>query len=188
MKEISLPDGIDRNLFISSNISQDSCLQLTKTIIAINELDDTLETLYKINGQTYNRTPMKLYIDSYGGDVYTALGLISLIENSKTEIHSISSGCAMSCGFMIAIACHKRYSYKYTTFMIHDISNGAFGQSEVIRDELAEMDRLKYIIDDIINNHTKIRYDKLKDVYSKKKDWFISADLALKMKVIDEII
>ena len=64
---------------------------------------------------------IKIYIDSYGGQVYQCFGLIGVME-SKTEIHTVCSA-AMSCGFIILINGHKRFAYRHATPLYHRVSS-----------------------------------------------------------------
>jgi ATP-dependent Clp protease protease subunit len=59
-------------------------------------------------GLNIKSSPIVIYIDSYGGSVYQCLGLISVMMNSKTKIHTIT-GVANECN-MILISGHKRFS------------------------------------------------------------------------------
>src|SRR5437763_689012 len=104
----TIPTIPERKLYLSAQVSQASMLELTRKIIEINEEDKKLKKLYKAYGFKYKRNPIQIYIDSYGGSVYQCFGLLSVMEKSKTPIHTIVTGCAMSCGFMIAITGHKR--------------------------------------------------------------------------------
>ena len=53
---------------------------------------DTIEQIYEINNEDKNkeadkREPIKLILNSPGGDVYDGIGLIDVIEQSETPIH-----------------------------------------------------------------------------------------------------
>jgi ATP-dependent protease ClpP protease subunit len=66
----------ERNLFFTEQVDQKSISELTKNITSINEDDEELKIESKMKGFEYNPKPIKIYIDSYGGLVYQALGLI----------------------------------------------------------------------------------------------------------------
>jgi ATP-dependent Clp protease protease subunit len=94
-------------------------------------------------------SPIVIYIDSYGGSVYQCLGLISVMMNSKTKIHTIF-GVAMSAGFMILISGHKRFSYKHST-LLHQASSFSSGELKKIEEDVEEMK----ITNTIRNNSVK---------------------------------
>lgn len=148
-----------------------------KSILSFNEEDkDKLDP-----------TPIKLYINCYGGDVYQFLGLIDVIESSITPIHTITLGAAMSCAFLVALSGHKRFAYKNSTFMYHQISTGEWGTAKNLEEDLIETKRLQKIIESHILSKTKITKKQLSDNYNSKNDWYLGAEEALKYHIIDQI-
>ena len=142
----------------------------------------------KIYGFDYQPNPIKLYVDSYGGEVYQCLGLLGIMEKSKIPIHTIVTGCAMSCGFLISIAGHERYGFPGSTFLYHSVSSGSFGTTKQMEEDIIETKRLQKIIEKHTLKNTDITKDELRDIYEKKIDWFIDSKQAKKLGVIDEII
>lgn len=188
MSIITLPSPADRTIYLSQQVNQESINSLTKTIVNIQEDDIYLKKLYELHDLEYKPKPIKLYIDSYGGNVYQCLGLINVMDKCKTEIHTIVTGCAMSAGFMIAISGHKRYGYKNSTYMYHQASSGVMGTVKDIEDGLTEVKRLQKLLEEITTDKTDIPKKKLKDIFESKNDWYITSDEALTMNIIDEII
>lgn len=185
---LAQPKPIDRNLFFAEQVDQKSISDLTKKIIEINETDEFNEKIYSCYNLEYQRQPIKIYIDSYGGYVYQCFGLLSVIEASKTPVHTIVTGCAMSCGFMILISGHKRFGYSLSTPLYHQVSGGFEGKVADMELDLVETKRLQKRIEQITLKRTKITKEKLAEIYSHKIDWFMDAKKALKLGVIDEII
>lgn len=177
-----------RNLYFNKQVNQDSIGELTKSIIEINEHDEYLKKLYAIHNITYEPEPIKIYIDSYGGYVYQCFGLLSVIDNSKTPVHTIVTGCAMSCGFMILICGHKRFGHELSTPLYHQVSTGFWGKVKDMEESWEETKRLQKKIEKITLKRTKISEEKLEKIYNRKIDWYMSAKQALKLGVIDEII
>lgn len=66
------------------------------------------------------RKPIRLYINSPGGNVNEGFALVSTIELSKTPIYTINIGQWSSMAFLIGITGHKRFSLPYMTFLLHD--------------------------------------------------------------------
>ena len=185
---LQIPLPKERSLNLISVVNQDSINSLTKSIIEINEDDEYLSKLSELNGFTYNPRPIVLRCDTYGGYVYQCFGLLSVMEKSKIPIHTIVTGCAMSCGFMIAIAGHKRFAYDKSTFMYHQLSSGEIGKLKEMEEAVIEGKRLQKMIEDHVVDKTKITHEDLKKNYDKKKDWFVNSKRALKLGIIDAII
>ena len=183
-----LPIPQSRNLYLPTAVDQESMNKLTKSIIDINESDDYIEKIYAAHDIEYVPKPIKIYIDTYGGLVYQCFGLIGVMEKSDTPIHTIVTGAAMSCGFMILINGHKRFGYKHATPLYHQVSTGFFGKVKDMEESLVEAKRLQEKIEEMTLRKTKISKKRLKKVFDNKVDWFMSAEEALKLRVIDEII
>jgi ATP-dependent Clp protease protease subunit len=184
----ALPLPMSRDLFFSKQVDQASIEELSKKIIEINHNDERLKKIYDVYGFEYHPKPIIIYIDSYGGSVYQCFGLLSIIEKSKTPIHTIVSGAAMSCGFMILIYGHKRFAYENATPMFHQVSSVAWGKAKDLEEDLEETLRLQARIENMTLKKTKIPRKKLEKVYKTKKDWYMTAEEALKLCVVDEII
>lgn len=185
---IELPKPLKRKLYLAAQVDQASMNELTKSILDINDSDKELEKIYKVYDIEYNPKPIEIVIDSYGGAVYQCMGLLGVMNQSKTPIHTIVTGAAMSCGFMILIHGHKRYAYEHATPMYHQVSTGFWGKIQDLEEDYKETKRLQKKFEKLTLEKTKINKSRLKEVLKTKYDWFMDADEALKEGVIDEII
>ena len=185
---IQIPAPRDRNLYLARQVDQISMNDISKAILEINSDDAYLIKLYDVHGITYTPSPINLYIDSYGGYVYQCLGLLSIMEKSVVPVHTIVTGCAMSCGFLISIAGHKRYSYDKSTFLYHQVGGGAGGKVQDMEEEVIEMKRLQSIIETHTIKNTKLTKKMLSENKAKKIDWVFNAKEALRHGIINEII
>lgn len=188
MNTINLPEAKSRNLYLAKQVDQDSINLISKSVIEINESDEKLKKIYHAYDLDYEPKPIKLYIDSYGGYVYQCLGLLGIIESSKVPVHTIVTGCAMSCGFLISISGHKRFGYPGSTYLYHQVSGGTFGTVKDMEEEVIEAKRLQKIIEKHTLKHTFMTESQIKKVYNRKTDWYIDSKKAIKLGVIDEII
>lgn len=178
----------DRNIFFTEQVDQSSISSISKKIIEINEDDSFLIKHAEFYGFKYEPQPIKLYIDSYGGSIYQCMSLISVMEKSVIPIHTICMGAAMSCGFIILICGHKRFAYKYSTPLYHQASSITMGTIKHIEEDVQETKRLQKLIEKITLEKTRISKERLKEIYEKKLDWFMTAEEALKLSVVDEIL
>ena len=184
----NLPLPKERTLFFAKQVDQASIEILTKSIIEINENDAFLKKQYAVYDLDYNPKPIKIMIDSFGGSVYAILGLLAVIDKSETPVHTYVTGAAMSCGFMLLIHGHKRFAYKHATPLYHQVGSAAWGKLKDMEESLEETRRLQDIIEKLTLERTKITAKKLDKVYKTKKDWHMSAEEALKLGVVDEIV
>ena len=188
MANIDLPAPKERNLYLAKQVDQDSINSITKSIVEICDNDEYLIKLYALHDLTYVPKPIKLYIDSYGGYVYQCMGLLGVMKHAKTPVHTIVTGCAMSCGFLISISGQKRFGFPKSTYLYHQVSSGVHGKAKDIEEEVIEVRRLQKMIEDITLESTNISKKKLKEVYDGKVDWFIGSKEAKELGVIDEIL
>ena len=188
MSMISLPLPLERNLHFTEYVENESIRKITEDIIKLNTDDEYLLKLYSVYNLKYEPQPIKIYIDSYGGSVYQILGLISIIDTSKTQIHTIATGVAMSAGMMLLISGHKRFAHQNSTILYHQLSADSWGKLEGMKDDIKEYKRLQKLLEEILLNKTKLTKKKLKEINKLKKDWYISAQESLELKIIDEII
>lgn len=132
-----------------------------------------------------------VFITSYGGDVHNMLAMRDIIKSSNKQVATIAIGKAMSAGAALLAAGSKglRFASKDTTIMIHEVSSGAWGKTEDLKVSATEVDRLnkvflKNMADDIGITFTQLS-DKLHSM--KNADWFLTAQEALELKLIDDI-
>tara|TARA_B100000212_G_scaffold311461_1_gene263164 strand:+ start:359 stop:979 length:621 start_codon:yes stop_codon:yes gene_type:complete len=128
-------------------------------------------------------------IDSYGGQVYSLMSMISAIRNSELPVATIVEGKAMSCGVILFSCGHEglRFVTPEATLMIHDVSSGAFGKNEEIQASAKETNRLNKMIYTILADNSK----KPRDFFTKevkrrgRADWYVTPNKAVKMGIAD---
>ena len=133
------------------------------------------------------REPIRLYINSPGGDVTEGFALISAIELSKTPVYTINMGQWSSMAFLIGIAGHKRFSLPKASFLMHDGSIFLYGSANKVKDRVEFENRFEgEVVKPFVLTHSNMSeadYDKLD-----RKEFYMMADDALKLGFIDEVI
>lgn len=82
---------------------------------------------------------IKIYINSRGGDVFTAIQFIRILQDTPaTVIISVEGFCA-SGATMLLMAGDSFEISDYTVFMFHNYSSGTFGKGGEMFDELNHM-------------------------------------------------
>ena len=178
------PNPMERKLYLKENVDEKSVMPLIEAIHRIN--DDDAEKEKEYNG--WEREPIKLYIYTYGGVCYAGFALIDAIRASKTPVHTIVLGTAMSMGIFVFNAGHKRLIGEHATLMYHDvsISTGMNGEmTEGLKIELDEALRLQKMGSDFLMEYSLVEESMLKDYINRKADWYISAEEAIRLKIAD---
>jgi ATP-dependent Clp protease protease subunit len=173
-----------RNLVLSASITDTTVCEIIESILDINSADDELSAELA----DYKREPIKLVINSFGGSVYDGFALIAAIEQSKTPIHGYAYGSAMSMAFAIYISTHIRFAHKTTTFMYHEISDYFYDNITGAKQNIKECERIQKVYDNYVTSRTLLPIEKMRVMKDKKEDWYISAQEALKHKVVHKIL
>ena len=170
-------DEKDRVLWIEGEIN-DALFELSKMIIHYNRED--------IGIPISDRKPIKIFINSPGGDLDSTLAFIGLMNISKTPIWTIDACWAYSAAGLILMAGHKRYALPNTECLIHSGSGQLGGSYEQTTEQ---MKNYKYLVDkmrEFILSKTKIDQKTFKK--NSQKDWYIYTDEMLSLGIVDEII
>ena len=167
----------DREI-VWNDIICDSMVEVPLYIIRWNKEDKDIPV--------QERKPIKIFINSDGGDVNVTLFTANVIALSKTPVLTIGMGRTYSSGGLLLMAGHKRLIFEATSILIHDGSTGAVGDTGKVLDNLeftkeSERRTCQFILD-----HTRIPKELLDRNY--RRDWFMFSDEAIKYGVADQII
>jgi ATP-dependent Clp protease protease subunit len=157
--------------------------------ITQENVNDIINLIYEINEEDIKKTqvePIKLIINSFGGEVYSGLALIDVIDNSRTPIFTICYGTAMSMGLVVYAAGHERYASKNATFMYHEAAYPIEGKVAHHKQELKEVERIDKICDEYLISKTKLTQETLDNIKIMQSEWYFSIDDAIKYGIVDE--
>lgn len=185
VEEMLIKEANNRNIVINQNVDTETMYKAMYWLKKIKSIDD------KNNIPIDRRQPINIYINSYGGEVYEGLALISLIKNMQEKgyiINTYSESKSMSMGFVIFCVGTNRYMSRYSTLMYHSVSSMTYGKVQDMIVDLDETIRLDELIKFIILEHTDIDIEILDEVTRCKKDWYINSNEALEYKIATEII
>lgn len=168
-----------RIFYIDYEIEEDySLIELGKIIIQMNieERDIKKEDLQ----------PIYLYIHSYGGDLEQAFWFSDLLLSSRIPIITVAMGAAMSAGFLIFCAGHKRYAFRHSQLLVHSGSAGFQGTAEQIEEAQKNYKKQINEMKEYILSRTKIP----EKVFNrnKTKDWYLTVNELVEYNVVDKIV
>ena len=137
------------------------------------------------------QTVIPIIIDSYGGQVYSLMSMISDIKNSRLPVATIVQGKAMSCGAILFSFGQEgmRYMDEDSTVMIHDVSSMGWGKVEEIKADAAEAERLnKKIFHMMAKNCGKNKKYFLDLIHEKgHADWYLDSDECLEHNLVNKV-
>lgn len=131
--------------------------------------------------------PITLLINTNGGDVYEANGIIDYIESLNVPVNIIARGRALSAGaLLLCSGTGIRAASKSTVIMIHESSGELSGRSSDIK---ANADHIDSIEDNFYKRLTA-KSNQTEEFWRKacRKDFYMSADEALNLGLIDKIV
>lgn len=173
-----------RIFYLSDEINNSTIAQLNFNILYILD-EDARNEKEKCN---YERKPIRIYINSGGGEIWDMWSLIDIMLNSKTPIYTYCTGYAMSAAFNIFLAGTKRFVSKHATLMYHQISFWRTGKYQDLVEDRIEMDIIQASIEDYIKSRCSIKSEMLNDNRVHKKNWYIHPNEAIALGVATDFI
>lgn len=131
------------------------------------------------------REPIKIYINSNGGELAAAFSIIDTIKMSKTPVWTINTGCAYSSGLEIFIVGHYRIAYPFSSFLFHEGSVGFGGDANKFKNYSRFYERLLEMSKQNILDHSNLTEEEYEKV--KKDDWWFLAQEAYDLGMCDII-
>mgnify|MGYP001234132266 CR=1 FL=1 len=134
-------------------------------------------------------TDMEIVFASPGGSITAGFELFDFIQQLRTAGHKITTGSlgmAASMAGILLQAGEQRWIGHQSWILIHRASFGAIGKSFEIEDEVAWIKRIEERIINIFTTRSNLTSLKIKRNWD-RKDWWINADEALEMGLVDEI-
>jgi len=134
---------------------------------------------------------LTLYVNSQGGDLYEAFGLIDMMRNSQVPIRTIGYGSVMSAGFLIFASGTKgeRYISPNTGIMCHQMSaTEEMGKYHDIKATRKETDRLNKAMYDILKEATGLDGRTIKNKLLPAHDVYMTAEEMVEYGAADHIL
>ena len=85
-----------------------------------------------------------IQIDSPGGNIYSLMGMLDVIERSKKKICTFTNTKAFSCGAVLLAAGSPglRFASKNSSILVHEVSSGTFGKSSEMENDMENIKEL----------------------------------------------
>tara|TARA_A100000164_G_C21912277_1_gene776260 strand:+ start:1560 stop:2162 length:603 start_codon:yes stop_codon:yes gene_type:complete len=169
-------------------------LRKNPVIVRVNKFDE--ESAKKFNdsvAQAHNtgQSVIPVVIDSYGGQVYSLMSMISSIKSSELPVATIVEGKAMSCGAILFSFGEegRRFMDPNATVMIHDVSSWAHGKIEELKADVKEAERLNDIVYKMMAQNCGKADNYFIKLMDKKKhaDWYLDAEDAKKHNLANHL-
>ena len=163
-------------------------------VIRVNKFDEkAAEDFSKAVARAQNtgQPLVPIIIDSYGGQVYSLMSMISDIQHSRLPVATIVQGKAMSCGaILFSFGTEgRRYMDPDATVMIHDVSSMGWGKVEEIKTNAQEVERLNQKVYKMMAKNCDHEENYFLDIVHEKghADWFLDAKECRRHKLANKL-
>ena len=165
---------MDRIIFFGTEVNSDTCNIVNAQLLFLENTDP--------------ESPITMYINSPGGEVYSGLGVIDTMNFINPIVKTINTGMAASMGAMLLMCGEKghRSALPHSRTMIHQPLGGTRGQASDIEIEAREILKLKDELYQIIKDCSGQDIEKIKS--DADRDYWMTSQEALDYGLIDSII
>jgi ATP-dependent Clp protease protease subunit len=134
--------------------------------------------------------PIYLIVSTYGGSVDEMFSLYDTIKFLPCPVHTVALGKVMSAGVLLLAAGEKgkRVIGKSSRLMIHPISAAYGGNVFEIVNDSKEILRQQSQLVKALSSETKMSEDKIQKIMRSGHDYYIMAEEAVKLGIVDKII
>ena len=131
---------------------------------------------------------IKLYINSPGGVVSSALAIYDTMQYVKSDVQTICVGLAASGAALLLSsgAKGKRFILPNGEVLIHQVMGGTQGQATDVDIHAKHILKLKDKLNKIMAKHTGQKQEKI--IKDTDRDYFMSAEEAKEYGIVDKII
>jgi ATP-dependent Clp protease protease subunit len=163
----------------------------TRTILLSGEINKNLaETVVRqlLLLEDMGDDPIKVFIDSPGGDADAGYAIFDMMRFVKPEVHVVGMGLVASAGAIILLAAPKehRLALPNSHYLIHQPLSGMRGVATAIEIHAREIERMRQRINRLIAEETGISLEQVeKDT---DRDYWMNAEEALKYGLVSRVI
>ena len=164
----------DRIIFIGTGISDEVSNLIVAQLLFLQAEDPEKD--------------ISMYINSPSGSVTAGMAIYDTMQFLKCDVATYCVGQCASMGAVLltAGAAKKRYALPNARIMIHQPWGGVQGQAADISIQAQEILRLRSSLNNILAYHTGKKLSAIES--DTDRDFFMSADEAMKYGLVDEVI
>jgi len=133
---------------------------------------------------------LTLYINSTGGDLYSALALVDIMKSSVHTVRTITIGSAMSAAFLIAVSgTHgERYAGKNASFMCHQFTENTEGKYHDLKATMKGNEISNEMMVAVLKEATGLAPSVIKKKLLPASDVYLTPQEAMDIGVVDHLL
>lgn len=178
--------GVDR---IGTKLLDSSIHFLTGEIDEIN-INECIKWITYENLALRKEKILTLYVNSTGGDLYQAFGLIDVMKHSKYPIRTIGVGAVMSAAFLIFISGTRgeRYIATNTGIMCHQFTDSTEAKYHDIKAQMKESENCNNRMIEILKDATGLHPNAIKSKLLPASDVYLTARELIGLQAADQLL
>lgn len=165
---------MDRIIFLGTQIDDYTANTLQAQLLYLDSVDPGKD--------------ISIYINSPGGSVTAGLGIYDTMQFINSDVATICTGMAASMGAVLLVAGQegKRSALPHSRVMIHQPLGGMEGQARDMEIQVAEIQKLRTELYNIIATHSHTDFDKV--FADCDRNYWMTADEAKEYGMIDQVL
>ena len=162
-----------RTILLSGQVNKDLAERTIRQLLLLDEENDK---------------PIKVFIDSPGGEVYAGFAIFDMLRFVKAPVWTVGMGLVASAAAIIQLAAPKerRVGFPNSHYLIHQPLSGIRGVATDIEIHARELEKLREKINRLIADETGIELSQVeKDT---DRDYWMNGEEAVKYGLVSKII
>ncbi len=165
-----------RNIFLNGVVNNELAHRVNRELLAMDKADPS--------------KPIKLWINSPGGEVYSGFAIYDMIQFIQAEVITIVAGTAASMGSAIALAAEKknRLAFANSKFLLHQplIGGTIQGPASDIEIHARDIIELKHRMFKLYAERSGTSVEVFRDMM--ERDRWVQPDEAIKLGLISKVV
>jgi len=139
-----------------------------------------------------SKEKIEFYVSTSGGSASDMFAIYDFMRETREELDIVTYGLGkvMSAGILLLAAGTKgkRKIGKYCRVMIHAVIGGTTGPFHELKNEMSEIQQIQNMYVEALCSETKLTPKKIKALFSKNVNVYLSAEEAIKYGIADIIV
>ena len=194
LKAITNSDLPSKDLFAEITYQfdvEDSVVYLIGEIDGFTLLDmmTRIRTILRSRPELMELEPINMVINSEGGCVYEMLAIVDYIKSLPVPVNTAAIATAagrINTAVILANGTGSRYASKHSTIMFHQSSAWLQGKQADVRASIHHVSEIDIMSNALLSEKSTLSAEEWEQI--QRTDYWLTADKALEIKVIDQII
>lgn len=164
-------------IYFYDDICDKTVFELRKCLIAVKEFIESDES------EDYEDCAV-IFINSYGGEYHAGMAAYSFIKNFPYPVFTVIEGGAASAATIVYMAGERKFMYKHSNMLIHQLSREMIGKFTDLQDELASSKKFMDCMKQIYLDNSNIKQKKLEDLIG--RETWLTYEEAKALNLVDD--